>query len=383
MQEDVQRLLLVLQGDVSEEEPQALFVGGCVRNTLLDKEVDDIDLATVLPPDAVTQILEKSDIRVVPTGIDHGTVTAVMGDQSFEITTLRTDTETDGRRAVVDFTACWIEDAKRRDFTMNTLLMDIKGNVYDPLEQGLADLDEKKVRFVGKAEKRIEEDYLRILRFFRFSALYGDGFDKEGLKACKKLADKIGSLSKERITQEIFKIIASDDPAHVLDVMFENNIMTDLKPEKYDRDFFAAFCRFQSQYRLNALSSRLFVFAMLDMNHIQKMEKYILFPKVFLKDMRFIGDALALSDLSEEEVVKHCIYKFGRAVTAQVLMIELVQDRVMNRYASEALEIIQNWDIPDFPISGEDLIKEGFKPGPELGEELSRREEEWIKDGFA
>ena len=377
------KLFEMLQGDIPENDPQALFVGGSVRNAVLDFDVEDFDIATPLTPDEVVQILEKSDIRVIPTGIDHGTVTAVLGEHVYEITTLRKDTETDGRRAVVDYTSCWVEDAERRDFTINTLLMDLKGNIYDPLGTGLPDLEKKHVRFVGDASKRIEEDYLRILRFLRFSALYGDGqFDEDGLKACQKAADKIQTLSRERITQEFFKIIASEKPYDVLCVMFENDILKDIEFATYDPQFFEAFCGFQKRYNLVALSARLYVFTGMTIGNIQAMEKYILFPKVFLKDIRSIEDALKQSDLSCDQAVRESVYRFGRSVTAQVLMIELAQDRVMNAYAPKALEIIQNWDVPDFPVTGEDLIAEGFKPGPELGAELTRREEEWIKSGF-
>ena len=224
------RLFKILQGDAPLDTPQALFVGGCVRNLLLDKSVEDIDIATVLSPDNVMQALGDEGVKVIPTGIEHGTVTAVIGEQVYEITTLRQDTQADGRRAVVEFTDCWVEDARRRDFTMNTLLMDLKGNVFDPLNSGVSDIDARKVRFVGNAAQRIEEDHLRILRFFRFSALYGAGeFDAEGLRACEAGAENISKLSRERITQEFFKIIASDKPADVIKVMFEHGVLKDFE----------------------------------------------------------------------------------------------------------------------------------------------------------
>ncbi len=381
--EETHRLFAILQGNIPEEEPQALFVGGCVRNTVLGREVEDVDLATPLTPDEVSEILQKSDVKVIPTGLDHGTVTAVIDGRVFEITTLRKDEETDGRHAVVSYTQSWVEDAKRRDFTMNTLLMDIKGNVYDPLGSGLNDLDERHVVFVGEASQRIEEDHLRILRFFRFSALYGKGhFDEAGLKASQNAAKKIKSLSKERITQEFFKIMASERPYDVLKVMFEHNILKSFKFPDYNADFFEHFCTFQSRYGLNALSSRLFVMAFLNFENIKTMEEYILFPKVLLKDMKAMNGALNLPDLSCDHAVRKSVYRFGRAITAQALMIELVQDRVMNGYAPMALEIIQNWDIPTFPTTGNDLIAQGFKPSPELGKELERLENEWIDNDF-
>ncbi len=377
-----QRLLRILQGSIPADEPQALFVGGCVRNVILGKRVEDIDIATPLLPEDIMEILEKEGVKVIPTGLQHGTITAVCDGEVYEITTLRRDEETDGRHAQVSFTQSWVEDAKRRDFTMNTLLLDGRGNVYDPLGDGLNDIDRKCVRFVGKAKQRIEEDHLRILRFFRFSALYSDAFDAEGLKACEEGAPLIAKLSKERITQEFFKIIASEKPHEVLEVMFTHGVLKDFDFENYNPEFFEHFCMFQTRYTLQALSSRLFVMAALDFENIKAMERYILFPKVFLRDMQAVDGALNLPDLSCDHAVRRAIYRFGRSLTAQALIIELVQDRVMNGYAPKALDIIQNWDIPMFPISGQDLMAKGFAQGPALGAELERLENEWVESDF-
>jgi len=378
-----QKIFGVLQGNIPEEEPQALFVGGCVRNALMGRDVEDIDIATVLAPEIVTALLEKNGVKVIPTGIDHGTVTAVCDDRVFEITTLRRDDETDGRRAVVSFTQDWIEDAKRRDFTMNTLLADCSGHIYDPLGQGVDDLEAGQIRFVGVAAKRIEEDCLRILRFFRFHALYGQGnFDQEALQACEKAADKIAELSRERISQEFFKIMISDKPVEILDVMFAHGVLKGFDFENYDADFLKHFCMFQSRYGLTALPARVFVMAGLNFENIKAMENYVIFPKVFLKDMQAIDGVLTLEDLSCEQAVKVSIYKYGRSLTAQGLMIELAGDRVMNGYAPTALEIVQNWDIPMFPLSGTDLQEAGITPGPAMGETLSRIESWWIEQGF-
>ncbi len=360
-----------------------LFVGGCVRNALLDKEVDDLDLATKLAPEDVTAKLEAADIKVIPTGIDHGTVTAVIDSKPYEITTLRKDVETDGRRATVAFTDDWAEDARRRDFTMNTLLADRAGNIFDPLGLGLEDLAARRVVFVGKPSERIEEDYLRILRYFRFHALYADGEpDAEALKACSQEAGKIKTLSRERITQEMFKILSVDDPAKILTLMSDNNILGDILATKDEFLTIRHVSKFQCDYNLRFLASRFLVLVDFDEKNIEKMQEYILFPKVFLKDMQATQNVLNLPDLSDDQAVKVAIYKHGRVPTAQALMIELAQDRVINGYAPKALDIVQNWNVPDFPLSGEDLMNEGFKPGPELGAELERREQEWIKRGF-
>ncbi|MCK5384796.1 MAG: CCA tRNA nucleotidyltransferase [Alphaproteobacteria bacterium] len=422
----IKKVFTALQGSIPSEEPQALLVGGCVRNALLGKEVDDIDIATPLEPQSVTRILEKEKIKVIPTGIKHGTVTIVSNTNShssneyglegrdcdphdsaklawrlnvdshskkenrynnirYEITTLRRDDKTDGRHAEISFTESWVEDAKRRDFTLNTLLMDLEGNIYDPLGCGFEAAQKHHIRFVGEPSMRIAEDYLRILRFFRFNAYYSEVgiYDEEGLKACRDAAPNIKKLSRERITQEFFKILSAQKPHEVLRIMFSHGVLSDLPPKDYDAEFFEYFCTFQSRYGLQALASRLLVFAGLKTSHVKAMDEYLLIPKVFIKDMACILGALKLNDLSCDSAIHESLYKFGRSATAQALIIELVQDRVMNGYAPKALKTIQNWDIRDFPVSGEDLITRGAKPGPALGKELARLEQLWIDNGFS
>lgn len=359
---------------------QALFVGGCIRNMILGAEVTDIDIATPLMPSEVTKRLEAKGIKVIPTGIDHGTVTAVSEGRSFEITTLRKDVETDGRRAVVAYSTDFKEDAQRRDFTMNTLLADCEGNIYDPLGSGLADLTARRVLFVGDPAQRIDEDVLRILRFFRFHAFYGRGEpDEAALLACKESADKISSLSKERITQEFFKILSAEKPHEILSLMFAHDVLKAFQFSPYDLKLFEHVCTFQNRYGLAFIAARLLVLAGLEERNVKAFEEYLLIPKVFQKDMNLILSVLALPNLGNDHAVKVAIYKYGRIAAAQALMIELAQDRVMNGYAPRAIEIIQKWEIPNFPISGEDLIREGYKSGPDLGAELARREEDWIK----
>lgn len=362
---------------------QARFVGGCVRNTLLDVPVEDVDLATPLTPPEVIEKLEAANIRVIPTGIEHGTVTAVIDGRSYEITTLRRDVETDGRRAVVAFTQDWREDALRRDFTMNTLLADAQGQVFDPLGQGLADLRARKVVFVGDASARIAEDYLRILRFFRFHALYGRGApDGAALAACRAGADKIASLSKERITQEFFKILSVDAPQEILALMFGHGVLREFETPEYDPALMGHVCAFQQRYGLAFIAARLLVLAGFSGKNLEAMEKILLIPRVFRKDIEAIIRVLEMPDLDAGPRVKEAVYRYGRIPAAQALMIELAQDRVMNGYAPEAIAIIQKWEIPNFPVSGNDLMQEGYKPGPELGARLADLEERWIKNGF-
>ena len=211
---------------------RALFVGGCVRNALLGVPVADVDIATDARPETVTRLAEAAGLRVVPTGIEHGTVTVIAGGVPHEVTTFRRDVETDGRRAVVAFADDVTEDAARRDFTMNALYADVRGNVIDPLG-GLPDLVARRLRFVGDAHQRIREDYLRILRFFRFHAHYGDpdqGMDAEALAASAELAEGVDGLSRERIGSEIRKLLAAPDPAPAVAAMAQAGVLARVLP---------------------------------------------------------------------------------------------------------------------------------------------------------
>jgi len=265
---------------LNAEAQNALFVGGCVRNLLLDEPVDDIDIATKHTPQQVQEILNAKTIKTIPTGIDHGTITAIIDDHKFEITTLRKDVETDGRRAVVAFSKEWSEDAERRDFTINTLLADTNGNIFDPTGQGISDLENRKIIFVGTPDQRIREDYLRILRFFRFHALYGAGEpDTAALKSCKTHADQIKTLSRERVTQEFFKILASKHPDSIFGIMFENNVLKEFSD--VDLELLKHLSTFQDRYGLTALSGRLWIF--------RNALDHLLIPKVFQRDIRDIS----------------------------------------------------------------------------------------------
>jgi poly(A) polymerase len=210
------------------------FVGGCVRDALAHRPVKDIDLATHDPPETVIALLEAAGIRAIPTGIAHGTVTAVIGARHFEITTLRIDVETDGRRAKVAFTDDWAADAARRDFTINAMSCTPAGDVYDPFD-GIPDLAEGRIRFVGRAAERIREDALRLLRFFRFYATFGrPPPDAEALDACRSLAPLVDSLSGERVRAELFRILLAPDPASVISLMQGERVLERILPEAGD-----------------------------------------------------------------------------------------------------------------------------------------------------
>lgn len=368
---ETQKVMRALDG----EGRHALFVGGCVRNQLLNKPVEDIDIATVFNPDQVVVLLRDADIKAIPTGIKHGTITAVVEGKPFEITTLRHDVETDGRHAEVSFTDDWVEDAKRRDFTMNTLLADMEGNIYDPLGQGLADLKARKVIFVGEPAERIAEDYLRILRFFRFHAYYGEGeMDKAALLACQGAADRITSLSRERITSEFLKILGSGDAANVLKIMFSHKVLGDIFESKYDAKSLQVLNDYQVEHDAINIISRLYV-----VNGYQpKFHENVL--RLTHKQKNFLVKLVMATRpdiFMEAKSLKKAIFHHGNELMVQGYLVWLSQDGA--RVDSALLDILQNWQAPECPITGEQLITEGYVTGPDLGQELERRKEEWLE----
>ncbi len=363
------------------------FVGGCVRNALMGLPVGDIDLATTLPPSDVTQKLTKAKIKVVPTGIDHGTVTAVLNGVGYEITTLRRDVETDGRRAVVAFTMDWAEDAARRDFTMNALYADLDGNIYDPLGQGLADLEKRKVKFVGDAETRIREDYLRILRFFRFHSIYGKGApDTKALAACAKFAPKIKILSRERITGEFTKILMGASPQKILEVMQVHKILPDILGKTFNPD------RIASELKIEK------ILGTVDKDVIFCARLYIALGFSFKENRKFFNLLILnkkqisiLNDIAKIKIdttrftnlkIMEYLYFYPWNSVATALIITAVKNEMSPAQFKKIWDLFIDTKRPVFMISGKDLLALGYSEGIEMGKKLENLEKRWIASGF-
>lgn len=371
------------QGADNAELPVALFVGGCVRDALIGKAVHDIDLATSLKPEQVIAALEAANIKAIPTGLEHGTITAVIKDKSYEITTLRRDIETDGRHAEVAFTSSWKEDAQRRDFTINTLLCDGQGRIYDPLGCALDDLKARRIIFVGEAQERIKEDHLRIMRFFRFYALYGEGTpDEEALKACQEQANSVYELSKERITQEFIKIIMCEQASAILALMFDCGVLKALKFASYRKEILDALCAGQTKYALKDMVPRLWALCGFDADNLKSLEQYVMLSKKQKREIKGLAHALEYLAKRDEQAVKVALYRCGRAATIQALILQHANGTMDQNQLEQGMEFAQSWVIPTFPVSGNDLIAKGIKPGPELGAELNALEQNWIDRGF-
>ena len=365
---------------LTNAEIEAKFVGGCVRDALLGSATDDIDIAVAATPDEVTQALQKAYIKVVPTGLDHGTVTAVVDGRPFQITSLRADTETHGRHATVTFGTSWEEDAKRRDFTFNAIYADIDGNLYDPFN-GIVDLDAKHVRFIGSPEKRIKEDYLRILRYFRFHARFGDeDYDPKAHQAILENLDGFAKLSRERVRDEFLKLLQANDPTLALEMMDETGVLPLVISEIFALEPLARLVALEEKYQTRLSFMR---------------RLFILIPESACE--KGVAQSLKLSN-KQSGYLTYCrrrlhTYQQESEPSLSRLYrdgVETFQDLVLVTAAlsnsstdlTETLELAQNWTSPQFPLTGEDLLDLGLPPGPKIGKLLKTCEKWWVSEGF-
>jgi len=371
---------------LTKDGGDARFVGGVVRNALMKREVSDIDIATPLTPDEVTARLKAAGLGAVPTGIEHGTVTAIAGGKPFEVTTLRRDVATDGRRAVVAFTSSWEEDAQRRDFTLNALYASAGGEVFDTVG-GIADLNAGRVRFVGDAAARIREDYLRILRLFRFHAWYGKGeLDADALRAAAAEKAGLAQLSGERIAKEMLKLLAAENPVPVLRVMAASGILGVILPgelnvARLDRlcaNDAASFFAPDAVLRLAALLGA----GTQTANEVADRWKLSNADRDRLVDLAGATEKIVCY-LSVKETRK-LLYRLGTARFRDRMLLRWAEDpKESNAVQWRALLAMADaWQRPAFPLSGEDVMAAGVKQGPLVGRILSEVEDWWIDSDF-
>lgn len=364
----------------------ARFVGGCVRNAVLGRPIDDIDIATQLTPDTVIAAAKTAGLAAHPTGIEHGTVTVVAHGAPFEVTTLRRDVETDGRRAVVAFTTDWGEDAQRRDFRLNALYADPNGVLHDPTGGGLDDARAGRIVFIGRADDRIREDYLRILRFFRLSAWYGRGaLDADGLRACAALKDGLASLSVERIWKELKKLVSADDPRAVLEAMQAAGILAASAPELTRLDRLFSLIALESDAFLPVDPLRRIAAALTDQDGARALCRRM---KAANEERARLAAGLddqprVVSYLSMREL-RRALYAIG---------LEAFEDRAFLAWADDPnprtsaqwrglLALARGWTRPAFPISGDEVMAAGVAPGPKVGAVMREVEAWWIDADF-
>jgi poly(A) polymerase len=345
------------------------FVGGSVRDALLGLEQSDVDLATRFTPDEVVKRLEAARIKAVPTGIAHGTITAVSAGNPVEVTTLRRDVSTDGRRATVAFTDDWRADAARRDFTINALSADpLSGEVFDYFD-GLADLEARRVRFIGDPLQRIAEDHLRILRFFRFHARFGAGvLDAAGLDACVARANDLMALSRERIADELLKLLALPDPGSTVRLMIARGIFRPVLPEIESADRLDALIVAEREAGIGPAAIRRLA-ALLPVD-----------PQVAaavaarLRLSNKLAGRLVAAAGTAVEAPAPLAYRIGAA--------EAIDRTLLHGQAGPELKQLDDWRRPQLPVSGGDLIAMGLIAGPIVAKTMQALEEEWVVAGF-
>ncbi len=361
-------------------------VGGAVRDTLLGRPVREIDLATTATPETIVALAHKAGIKAIPTGIEHGTVTLVAGGTSFEVTTLRRDVETFGRHATVAFTEDWAEDARRRDFTLNALYVGRDGTVFDPLG-GYEDVIAGRVRFIGDAEARIKEDYLRILRFFRFNATYGKGaYDAEGLAASVRLRDGLDQLSAERIKAELWRLLEAPRAGEAVETLFDYGLLTAVLGSAPRLARFERLIAIEQAQGLSPNAARrlaaLAVFVAEDAPRLAARLRLSNAEQAVLALGAIGPDALSLPG---EDAAKVLLYRLGvEDFRTSVLLAWAGTDAATDDPAWQAaLALRERWQAPDFPLRGADLVETGAFQGAEIGAALRRLEAEWIAGGFA
>jgi poly(A) polymerase len=347
-----------------------------VRNALMGLDVADVDIATTLTPDQVMAAMQAAKIRVVPTGVEHGTVTAISDHTPFEITTLRRDVETDGRRAVVAFTTDWAEDAQRRDFRLNALYASRDGTLHDPTNGGIEDAHAGRIVFVGDAETRIREDYLRILRFFRFFAFYGRGeIDAVGLAACAKLKDGVARLSAERVSKELLRLFEAPDPTPAVRLMAESGVLAVALPTALNLARFEAMVSIDTdpELRLSALLGD-------DPVEVEKIANTLRLS-VDQRE-RLVGAVPPISLELDAPQTRAAIYRLGPGLFSDRVARAQASAPEMVAHADALRDVAVYWVAPKFPLGGEDVMALGVTKGPDIGRLLRATEDWWVAMDF-
>ena len=356
------------------------FVGGCVRNTLRGIPADDIDIATQILPEDVMTAMKAAGIRALPTGIEHGTVTAIIDSEPFEITSLRRDVETDGRRAVVAFTEDWAEDAQRRDFRLNAIYAGPDGTLHEVVPGSIEDALSGRVIFIGDGDQRLKEDYLRILRFFRFNAWYGADVDAEGLAACTRQKDGLAKIARERIWKELKRLLEAPDPSDAMLAMEESGVLAAILPEASAGALPALVSAEQGEGLAPDPMQRLMALLPRRLREVREAGRILRLSNAERDRLAAWADpALAhVGTLSPADLAE-AFYRHGTEAVCDRALIEAASG------AGESLKLVlasaARWTRPAFPVGGEDALAAGLS-GPAVGKALAQAEEAWIASGF-
>ena len=369
------------------EESEIRYVGGCVRKIINNEKVDDIDLATNLLPEQVCEVLKKKEINYYESGIDHGTITALIDNYKFEITTLRKDVSTDGRHAKVEFTNNWKDDASRRDFTINAIYSDAEGNLFDPYN-GKKDLEEGCINFIGDVNKRIQEDYLRILRYIRFFLNYSkQPHNSEILRKLKINIGGVSKLSKERLLDELKKIFKLDTLEKLMNEKLSLELILIIFPELKNYNLFN---KLNSEKR-NVLREVDFIFllSLMIIDNSDNVDYFLYKYNLSKKDQKrikiihgFYKDKFNLKKFTQYNFNEYFYYEGNQAVL-DVLRFKVIKSKKIDKSLIELIEYYKNKPIPKMPIGAELLMQKYKIPeGKQLGVKLKKIEVEWVKNNF-
>ncbi len=366
---------------ISEAGGEVRIVGGAVRNALLGERIHDIDMATTLAPEQVIAATDAAGLKSVATGIDHGTVTVISDSNGFEVTTLRRDIETDGRKATVAFTDDWAADAARRDFTLNALYCSADGQVFDPVG-GLDDLNIRLIRFVGDPEARIQEDYLRILRFFRFFSQYGqDDVDADGLAACTNLQNGLKQLSRERIGQETRKLLCGRRADEVAVLMNAAGINRTLFGVEMDAELLASVNVRAGSLGLTPDYTTLLA-AALPLSGDEQAAQLRL-SNAETRSLNEVQSALPPSPHLRDNERKVVLYQTGADTWKRAVLLAWASGgKPADEDWARLYKLPDEWEMPVFPVTGNDVLASGLEPGPQVGEMLKALEDWWVAGGF-
>jgi tRNA nucleotidyltransferase/poly(A) polymerase len=371
---------------LSTDGEEARVVGGAVRDALAGLPVREVDIATTATPDMVEARAVRAGIKVVPTGADHGTLTLVTGGRSFEVTTLREDIETDGRHAVVRYGRDWQADAARRDFTVNALGVDADGVVHDPLG-GLADVLERRVRFIGSAERRIEEDRLRLLRFFRFFAQFADGPpDPEGLAASARARGGLRELSAERIAQEMRKLVVARRAAETAELMQDHGVLPVVTGGIADLPAFARLTRIEAEWGAEpSVALRLATLACRVREDAERIAAHLRLANAEREAMAVVLDAFCeIPPGLDERAARAALYRMGPSLYRDAVLLRAARTRRGDPPTDwrSLWSLPERWQAPRFPLTGSDVLEVGVRPGPDVGALLRQLEASWIAEDF-
>jgi poly(A) polymerase len=359
---------------------EARFVGGSVRDALLGSAIGDIDIATPAPPERIIELLQKCGIKVVPTGLAHGTVTAVVPPRHFEITTLRRDVETYGRRARVAFDADWSADAARRDFTINAIFLSPDGTIDDPVG-GLADLQARRVRFVGDPATRIAEDVLRLLRYYRFEARFGTGAgDPEARAACRAAAHLLPTLSGERVSQELVRLLATQDPIPVLQMMREDRVLTVALPEARRLERLRQMIAIEPAVDpLRRLASLVEV----DGEGAVALAARLRFSNAWRDRLHGLAPPWSLDPWGDVRAQRRALYQLGAERYRDLALLQAAEGEMARSRLAELLDLASGWTPPMFPLAGRDVTALGISPGERVGRLLAAVHDWWEEGDFS